>query len=58
MADNNQKFKATVKVTHQTETTLKNKPVRKEIDNPYRTSNYFSTRNFNNNMLLTMRHYY
>ena len=47
MADNNQKFKATVKVTHQTETTLKNKPVRKEFDNPYRTSNYSSTRNFN-----------
>ena len=46
MADNNQKFKATVKVTHQTETTLKNKPVRKEFDNPYRTSNYSSTRNF------------
>ena len=46
MADNNQKFKATVKVTRQTETTLKNKPVRKEFDNPYRTSNYYSTRNF------------
>lgn len=46
MAGNNQKFKATVKVTHQTEITLKNKPVRKEFDNPYRTSNYSSTRNF------------
>ena len=47
MADNNQKFKVTVKVVHQTETTLKYKPVIKEFDNPYRTSNYSLTKNFN-----------
>ena len=47
MADNKQRFKATVKVTSQTTYKPKKNDVKKEFDNPYRTSNYSSTKNYN-----------